>query len=63
MSLLWFVPQSLKEVNDDAEAKKRGFPKGGAFKLLQHDIVLVPEEESRAARERFAAERAKNAVA
>lgn len=54
---------SLKEVKDDAEAKKRGFPKGGAFKLLQHDFVLVPEAASRAARERAAAERAKNAQA
>ncbi|EKM58029.1 uncharacterized protein PHACADRAFT_251989 [Phanerochaete carnosa HHB-10118-sp] len=53
----------LKEVKDDAEAKKRGFPKGGAFKLLQHDLVLVPTSESQAARERFAAERAKNALA
>lgn len=34
---------SLKEVNDDAEAKKRGFPKGGSFKLIQYDIVLVPQ--------------------
>jgi hypothetical protein len=53
----------LKDVNDAAEAKKRGFAKGGSFKLLQHDIVLVPEAESQKARERFAAERAKNAAA
>lgn len=55
--------QGLKEVNDGAEAKKRGFQRGGAFKLLEHDIILIPEDESHAARERFAAERAKNAVA
>lgn len=69
--LLWSVlsmcltchGQKLEEVNDDTEAKKRGFPKGGSFKLLKHDIVLVPAAESQAARERFAAERAKNAVA
>ncbi|KAI0346414.1 aromatic compound dioxygenase [Trametopsis cervina] len=54
---------SLKEVNDDAEAKKRGFPKGGSFKLLTHDIVLVSAEDSKRARERFASERARNASA
>ncbi|KAJ3485594.1 hypothetical protein NLI96_g4850 [Meripilus lineatus] len=52
----------LTEVNDDAEARKRGFPKGGSFKLLNFDIVLVSEAESRAAREEFAKQRAKNAV-
>jgi len=51
----------LSEVNDDAEARKRGFPKGGPFKLLTFDIVLVPEEDSRRAREKSAKERAKNA--
>lgn len=50
-------------MKDDAESKKRGFPRGGAFKLLHHDFVLVPEAESQVARERFAAERAKNAMA
>ncbi|KAI0087399.1 aromatic compound dioxygenase [Irpex rosettiformis] len=53
----------LKEVNDDEEAKKRGFPKGGSFKLLTRDIVLVPTEESKRAREDFAVHRAKNAAA
>lgn len=51
-------PQKLEDVNDDAEARKRGFPKGGSFKLLKRDIVLVSESESAAAREKFAAERA-----
>jgi hypothetical protein len=32
-------------VNDDAEARRRGFPKGGSFKLIQFDFVLVTEEE------------------
>jgi hypothetical protein len=50
-------------VDDNAEAKKRGFPKGGAFKLLTHDIVLVPQEDSNRAREAFARERARNAAA
>jgi hypothetical protein len=31
-------------VKDDAEARRRGFPKGGSFKLLQFDIVLASEE-------------------
>lgn len=30
-------------MNDDGEARKRGFPKGGSFKLLEFDIVLAPE--------------------
>ena len=54
--------QKLKEVNDDAEARKRGFPKGGSFKLLQFDIVMVPEEVSKAAFEKLQEERSKNAA-
>ncbi|KAH7912165.1 Intradiol ring-cleavage dioxygenase [Hygrophoropsis aurantiaca] len=41
---------SLKEINDDDEARKRGFPKGGSFKLLSYDLVLVTEEEHRISR-------------
>jgi len=37
----------LEQVDDDAEARKRGFPKGGSFKLLKRDIVLLTEEQSR----------------
>ncbi|TCD63494.1 hypothetical protein EIP91_005353 [Steccherinum ochraceum] len=48
----------LEEVNDDAEARKRGFPKGGSFKLLKFDIILSPEAEAEAARKAFAEERA-----
>ena len=55
--------QKLKEVNDDEEARKRGFPNGGSFKLLQFDIVLVPEEEAKAAYEKAKEERARNATA
>ncbi|KAI0721636.1 aromatic compound dioxygenase [Cerioporus squamosus] len=36
----------LQEVNDEAEARKRGFPKGSSFKLLQRDIILVPEKHA-----------------
>ncbi|KAI0664944.1 aromatic compound dioxygenase [Cubamyces menziesii] len=53
----------LQEVNDEAEARKRGFPKGNSFKLLQRDIILVPEEKSREVFERNAREAAKNALA
>ena len=50
-------------MNDDDEARKRGFPKGGSFKLLTFDIVLVPEEEGKAAYEKAKDERARNAAA
>ncbi|CAL1699689.1 unnamed protein product [Somion occarium] len=53
----------LEEVNDDAEARKRGFPKGGSFKLLKYDVVLVPLDEAKAALEEFSKQRAKNAAA
>ncbi|KAG0706936.1 aromatic compound dioxygenase [Suillus ampliporus] len=47
---------SLKDVVDDEEARKRGFPRGGSFKLLQYDIVLLTEEQSAAIRARVAEE-------
>jgi len=37
---------NVDQVNDDGEARKRGFPKGGSFKLLKRDIVLLTEEQS-----------------
>ncbi|KAG1747391.1 Intradiol ring-cleavage dioxygenase [Suillus lakei] len=43
---------SLKDIVDDEEARKRGFPRGGSFKLLQYDIVLLTEEQSAAMRAR-----------
>jgi hypothetical protein len=36
----------LKDIVDDEEARKRGFPRGGSFKLLQYDIVLLTEDQS-----------------
>jgi len=36
----------LEDVNDDREARKRGFPKGGSFKLLKHDLILLTEDQS-----------------
>ncbi|KAL1947698.1 hypothetical protein VTO73DRAFT_13422 [Trametes versicolor] len=53
----------LSEVRDEAEARKRGFPKGGSFKLLHRDIILVPEEQSKQAFEQNAKAAAKNAQA
>lgn len=38
--------QGLKDIVDDEEARKRGFPRGGSFKLLQHDVVLLTEDQS-----------------
>ncbi|KZT01219.1 aromatic compound dioxygenase [Laetiporus sulphureus 93-53] len=49
---------TLQDIHDEAEARKRGFPQGESFKLLQFDFILVPNEEAQAAREQFAQERA-----
>jgi hypothetical protein len=38
----------LKDVDDEEQAKARGFVNGGKFKLLQFDIVLVREEKAKA---------------
>lgn len=43
----------FKDVNDDGEARKRGFPKGGSFKLLKFDIILLSEEEAEATRVQY----------
>jgi len=40
----------LTEVDDEAEARKRGFQKGSKFKLLTYDFTLLTEEESAAGR-------------
>ena len=53
----WSAPgQKLEQVDDDAEARKRGFPKGGSFKLLKRDIVLLTEEQSRTMRQQARSE-------
>jgi len=41
---------SLKEINSDSEARAKGFPSGGGFRLLEQDIILATHEESAAAR-------------
>jgi hypothetical protein len=35
--------QKLKNVTDENEARRRGFPIGDEFKLLEFDFVLSPE--------------------
>ena len=42
------IRQPLKTVSDEGEARKRGFPKGDTFKLLQRDLILVPEKQAEA---------------
>lgn len=54
--------QHYEDVDDEAEARKRGFPKGSKFKLLKFDFVLVTNEESKAALEQQAKAAARNAV-
>ncbi|KAF8556840.1 aromatic compound dioxygenase [Imleria badia] len=46
----------LEQVDDDARARERGFPKGGSFKLLKHDIVVLTEEQSRLRRQQLISE-------
>ncbi|KAF8437973.1 Intradiol ring-cleavage dioxygenase [Boletus edulis BED1] len=46
----------LEQVDDDAEARKRRFQKGGSFKLLKRNIVLLTEEQSRFARQQVVRE-------
>ncbi|THH13358.1 hypothetical protein EW146_g6850 [Bondarzewia mesenterica] len=50
--------QNLTDVDDDTEARKRGFPQGKKFKLLQFDLILVTEAQSAAARAQQAREAA-----
>ena len=33
------------EIDDEAEARKRGFPKGSKFKLLTYDFTLLSDAE------------------
>ncbi|TBU65983.1 aromatic compound dioxygenase [Dichomitus squalens] len=52
----------LQTIKDEAEARKRGFPKGDTFKLLQRDIILVPEDLAAKAFKEKAEAAAKNAA-
>jgi hypothetical protein len=40
-------------VDDEVEARKRGFQKGTKFKLLSYDFIILTEEEAVAARARW----------
>ncbi|TDL29648.1 aromatic compound dioxygenase [Rickenella mellea] len=52
----------LKTVESDADARAKGFAKGGSFKLLEHDFVLLTEEEAKAAREAVLREKTADAL-
>jgi hypothetical protein len=56
-AVLTILFQNLKDIADDEEARRLGFPRGGSFKLLQHDIVLLTEEQSAESRTRLDEER------
>ena len=49
------INKKLVEIDDEAEARKRGFLKGSKFKLLSYDLTLLSDAEAAAGR----AERAK----
>jgi len=49
----------LKVVDNEEEARLRGFPNGKTFKLLQFDFVLIPSEEAEVARQKFVVGKAK----
>ncbi|TFK86370.1 aromatic compound dioxygenase [Polyporus arcularius HHB13444] len=53
----------LEDVNDEAEARKRGFTKGSSFKLLKRDIILVSQKQSDETFKKNAEAAAKNAAA
>lgn len=53
--------QKLQTVSSEAEARAKGFAKGGSFKLLEHDFVLLTNEEAKAARDRVIQEKSANA--
>ncbi|EGO03710.1 hypothetical protein SERLA73DRAFT_175311 [Serpula lacrymans var. lacrymans S7.3] len=44
---------TLKDIKDDNEARKRGFPNGGSFKLLELNLVLLSEEQKKANRAQY----------
>jgi hypothetical protein len=53
--VILFLMQKLTEIDDDAEARKHGFPKGTKFKLLNYDFTLLTDAEWAAARAAAAA--------
>ncbi|TFY78834.1 hypothetical protein EWM64_g5178 [Hericium alpestre] len=53
---------NYKDIDDEAEARRRGFPKGSKFKLLNFDLILPTVEESKAAFAQLAKQNAANAL-
>ena len=54
------VEQDLKEIDNAKEARRRGFPGGKKFKLLQYDFILVPSDEADIARQKTISKGAKS---
>ena len=40
-----FINKKLVEIDDEAEARRRGFPKSSKFKLLSYDFTLLSDAE------------------
>jgi hypothetical protein len=43
-----FVNKKLVEIDDESEARKRGFQIGTKFKLLSYDFTLLSDAEAAA---------------
>jgi hypothetical protein len=51
------APQEFPRSDDDAEARKLGFPNGGPFWKLERDFVLATTQEGVDLRKKLAAEK------
>jgi hypothetical protein len=60
--LFVFSMQKLEEIDNETEARKRGFPKGTKFKLLNYDFTLLREAEWVAARAKGVTETASSSA-
>jgi hypothetical protein len=45
-----FINKKLVEIDDEAEARLRGFPNGTKFKLLAYNFTLLSDAEAAAGR-------------
>ncbi|KAI0747988.1 aromatic compound dioxygenase [Daedaleopsis nitida] len=54
---------TYQHIKDEAETRKRGFPSGSSYKLLQRDIILIPKKQAEEALRKNAEAAMKNAVA
>ena len=48
--MMVFFNKKLVEIDDEAEARKRGFRNGSKFKLLAYNFTLLSDAEATAAR-------------